>query len=472
MKQNIKIRFLELLLAFFLSCCASIFNEIVFYIRSVSTIVSIVFIVLTLSFAIVGRFRPLVWLLSFSFVLFATRPRSLHLIEIDLRGSYEYYSPNILKLVGPSVSTFTVFLIFLIVIAYAFASKKNAGIPKHFLLFIIFVFGALIVTCMNGIFQERAMSLGVLLSDFKYLLFIFTGAMIVKQSNYTLEDFQWLIVFLEVVLGFMTLTNFAIDLLNGHLLLQYNHNTYFSIISLGVAIFSLRTASASGVTAMLVIFIGAVPIVRGEQLVFLFTVLLAFFYSVSDKRSSSRTTKLVVIGMAIFAVSTYILTTENALSDFFLRKFSFFQKLDFFLDESTGVRVMELQAIFKTDTLPDVLTLLFGHGLGGTFSLPASSVSSLTLADFPESEIASNSFSQPHLFLSYWILKYGVIGTALFLYTLFRVTAKRTIEFRLLAISLPALFWQGYWSPAYALIFGFFWAFAVLKKSESSQFNP
>jgi fatty acid desaturase len=50
--------------------------------------------------------------------------------------------------------------------------------------------------------------------------------------------------------------------------------------------------------------------------------------------------------------------------------------------------------------------------------------------------------------------------------------AQRTIEFRLLVISLPALFWQGYWSPAYALFFGFFWAFAVLKKSKSSQLNP
>jgi hypothetical protein len=471
-KQNIKIRFFELLLAFFLSCCVSFFNEIVFYNSSASTIVSIVFIFLTLSFAIFGRFRPLIWLLSLSFVLFATRPRSLHLIEIDLRGSYEYYSPNILKLVGPSVSTSTVFLIFLIVIAYAFSSKKKAGIPKHFQLFTFFVFGALIATCINGIFQERAMSLGVFLSDFKYLLFIFTGAMIVKQSNYTQENFQWLIIFLGVVLGFMTLTNFAIDLLGGHLLLEYNHNTYFSIISLGLAIFSLRTANVSGLTAMLVMVIGAVPIVRGEQLVFLLTVLLAFFYSVSDKRSDSRITKFVVIGVAIFAMSIYILTTENALSDFFLRKFAFFKKLDFFLDESTSVRVMELQAIFRMDTLPDVLTLLFGHGLGGTFSLPASSVSSLTLADFPESEIASNSFSQPHLFLSYWILKYGVIGTALFLYTLFRFMAQRTIEFRLLVISLPALFWQGYWSPAYALFFGFFWAFAVLKKSKSSQLNP
>ncbi|MFY0620532.1 MAG: hypothetical protein JXQ89_02430 [Pelagimonas sp.] len=463
MKQSIEIRFLELLFAFFLSCCVSFFNEIVFYDSSASSIVSIVFIVLTISFAIFGRFRPLIWLLSLSFVLFATRPRSLHLIEIDLRGSYEYYSPNILKLVGPSVSTSAVFLIFLIVIARAFFSKKSAGIPKYFQLFTLFVFGTLIVTCMNGIFQERATSLGVFLSDLKYLLFIFTGAMIVKQSNYKQEDFQWLIVFLGVVLGFMTLTNFAIDQLNGHLLLQYNHNTYFSIISLGLAIFSLRTASASGVIAILAIFIGAAPIVRGAQLVFLFTVLLAFFYSLSDKRSVSRTTKLVVIGAAIFSLSIYIMTTENALSEFFFRKFAFFQKLDFFLDESTSVRVMELQAIFRMDTLPDMLTLLFGHGLGGTFSLPTLSVSYLTLADFPESEIASNSFSQPHLFLSYWILKYGVMGTALFLYTLFRVTAQRTIEFRLLAISLPALFWQGYWSPGYALFFGFFWAFAVLK---------
>ena len=132
------------------------------------------------------------------------------------------------------------------------------------------------------------------------------------------------------------------------------------------------------------------------------------------------------------------------------------------LDKSSSVRVFEIQAILLGTNISDTFALIFGHGLGGTLTLEPTHLYSLDKSDYSAREIASNRFNQPHFFLTYWLLKFGIFGSVTLLAILFLGLRQRSTELHIFLIAFPALLWQAYWSPGYALYMGFLWASAVM----------
>ena len=449
-----------LLAAFLLALGATFLNEVVFASRPASTLISVTVLALATGLAALRFYKGVYWLLLAVFFLLATRPRALHLIALELRGAYEYFSPNILSLGGPSVSTLAVFFVFILLMAeILFGSRPT--IHRRIAMLFAFLFGALLVASLNTIFLDPRISLRNVVSDAKYLLFIITGALIMLRSRYQLADLREHVVFLGIILGFSAILTFMKDMWTGELLLQYNHSTYFSIIALGIFLYAAPVRSPRSLTIFLLLAIGAFPVVRGEQLLLVVTLLISMLVFAIDRGTKSKITKILILGALFFAGFTYISTVENSLTAFINRKMALFLTGNLFLDNSSSTRILELRAIVPGDRLTDIFPFLFGRGFGGTFSLDPSAISGLSLADFPAHELERNRFSQPHLFITYWLLKYGLVGSIVFAGFLFAGFPYGTAAFRSFVIAAPTLFWQGYWSPGYALLTGFFWAMVL-----------
>jgi len=63
----------------------------------------------------------------------------------------------------------------------------------------------------------------------------------------------------------------------------------------------------------------------------------------------------------------------------------------------------------------DILTLLFGKGIGATYSDSKFYIPSLNYSDFREDEILNRRFSFTHTSIGYTLLKFGVIGLSILL---------------------------------------------------------
>ena len=119
---------------------------------------------------------------------------------------------------------------------------------------------------------------------------------------------------------------------------------------------------------------------------------------------------------------------------------------------------MELGSLVDVRQASDVLYLLTGHGFGG-FQVFDSDMNALglNLADYSASELEGGYFLSPHLFLSYWLLKVGVVGIVLYSLAYACPLASTNIYFRnVYAASVLVLLWQGYWTPSFALLTGIF----------------
>jgi hypothetical protein len=150
----------------------------------------------------------------------------------------------------------------------------------------------------------------------------------------------------------------------------------------------------------------------------------------------------------------FILTFENPLTDFMLRKLSFFQTFDFLHDKSTSVRTLELMAVLNFDSAMTTFQTFLGKGFGGQFAHDSMNLFWFDYSDYNQNELSKNLFGQPHSFVAYYILKFGLVGLFVIfsqaVFSIFR-NPKHALGY---IIFLPTLLWQSYWSPGYAVLTG------------------
>lgn len=403
------------------------------------------------------------------FFLLATRPRELHLISIVERGEFEFYSPNILKLVGPTVSTLLTFFIFVFLLVVHYKKFSNK-IDKKIAMFTLFFFYTVLVTLICSTFINESPVFSLMLTDLKFLIFMFAGILLSYQIKLSRERFAHDLIFLSLVLGFASLFNLLYDLHNGVLLLMYNHSTFISCIGLGIALCCVTFKhKITKFFYIIILLLGAIPLTRGEQLIFALVLISSLIYLIFILRNTSAIITSMIIVVMCAGAFTVLLYSDNALSDFVLRKFEFFVSGNLSHDKSSSVRLMELFSILEYSNTTDFFRILFGSGFGSTFSLPFIVLLSLDPTDFSPLEISNNAFLMPHFFLTYWIFKYGIVGAFIFLvfhlYVLIRFKGFLIIPI----LVLPTILWQSYWSPGYAILGGLLFGVSFLL--EDSKLN-
>lgn len=452
------------------ACITTALNEFIFLQPIVSFPVAIITIALCAGLAIFNKYRSLVFCIIFIFFTFATRPRSLHLVPIEDRGNYAFFSPNMVKIFGPTASTTMVFIVFVVVIM-RLLRKSRFPINKKLAPIYLFTILILVVTLVNAAFFDKVGSLALIISDLKYPIFIITGYLLVYQARVSKDDLIRYIIFIGLTLGISAVILFYIDISTGKLLLNYNPNVYFSIIALGYFLVYFKFTGISSYLIFITIALGAFPIIRGEQLVFAITLLTSLLIMFSSYKSQNKILKTLSIISILAGFAFYLLLNDNTLTQFFYRKIAIFMTGNFSIDQSSMVRFDEFIAIVTVKQPSDLFQLLFGTGFGGTFSFNESVSYQLGLADYSMVEISNNQFSQPHLFLTYLLLKYGVFGTFFFIFSLQKMVVGTKMQLILIFIALPALLWQGYWSPGYAILTGILLGATGLQTTREKQFK-
>jgi hypothetical protein len=268
------------------------------------------------------------------------------------------------------------------------------------------------------------------------------------------------LVWLWLVAAATTLANGLTDLALGRFLLKYNTSVLFSIGALTILVFTGDFRSTTNQLAAVLIAVSAFPITRGEQLIFgLNGVMIALFLArnLSPERGAVRRAGAAAAGVvAIALVVSFVARQSEETAEFVQRKFELFSSLGQSLDKSMFVRLAEVESTIGEGEIQDVPNLLVGRGFGGFIPLgPAFRGLTLDRADYSAEELSTGRAYQPHLFLTYWVLKFGLLGALglIVLYAHPLIRGERTARLTYLAMLLPLL-WQGYWVPVFAFLTG------------------
>lgn len=451
----------SLLKALFVAILSCTLNDLIFYYYNLSVLFSLFLVFLFIFLLFKNRYFAFNLVIFVGFIL-NTRPRELHLIDITTRGNYEYFSPNMLKFAGVTISTWMIFLCFAVVI-YCFIRKNKIPKPVFFISIL-----TLVILGFAGALTNPQVSIKYFISDLKYPLFLFLGFYFFyfsfdKRNQASVDNVIKLVVFLGIVLGLMSTIYLIRDAVLFDFKLKYNVSVFYSIVALVTATVFLKGGSLKSWLILVIILIGSVPVTRGEQLALFLSFIISIAMGMKYREKKRVGYRILLLVSLLIMGMLALFVVYPSFVEFFLRKLMFFISGDVGIDKSSSVRVLEMQAILELDNFGDLYRILFGSGFSGYFVFDNAEfiLKSLDLADFPADQMSELKFMQPHFFLTYWILKYGLFGSiiivSLYIPKNLSFGDKRSV---LLIAGLFCFLWQGYWAPIYA-----FWAGAVIALS-------
>lgn len=482
--ENLKLNFSYKIFSIAILTSIALFflNEFIFFTPSLAFLINISIFFIA-SALILNKNSLGFFILYFASTAFYTRPRFLHLIDIDSRGAYDFFSFNSQQF-GPFV--FSTSLLFLITIYYLFRNiyyDQKIDIKPLYPVLIFTLLG--LVSMISFILEGNNIYASDFISDFKNVVFLFGGyfygiEIYKKYREKFLFDFVNFLLFLFIVNGFFGFINISYDFLQKFYQLQYGIMTY-SIAPIFFLIFLLKTKSNFPIFIYsLIIFcsISLWPFTRGEQLNVIILLLITAFFVIRVLTISIFFKRMLIFFIALNAfiildIQTFIFDNLDTSVNYYLNKVSLF--LEGKIDKSVNVRLSEFKAIFAFNNSFDFYQFFFGNGLGSYFRFDITTLHGLDFADFSRTELLNNRFTQPHSFLSYFFLKAGMIGllSVIYFYTQYlKIRLSDFTEIKSLTKILYLLFlfsflWNGYWIPFICFLSAFF--VAILYSIEESH---
>lgn len=398
-------------------------NEYLFYYREYSIIVNALMFSVGLTLVMFNKRYSFVYIVLTG-ILLNIRPRELHLVPIDLRGSFEYFSFASQKVIGLSFHTW---LMIIFGIRY-FKSFRTRGL----IVFLCFI-GLLFISTAVGFATDRIVIWG-LRSDLRWLVFLILGLGI----KVTREDFKsasdWLLTTAFICL----LCYIIIDLSAGHSKFDYSPDI---VLVLPFLLFGYNKSSLSRFKRLMI------PVSRTD-------ILLYGLSWIKSWRSALLTITFASTGL-------FLLLNANVKEDSFIgllqRKSEIIKSLS--IDKSSNVRLNEWKVVNSSNLYYKSL----GSGLGSYVDL-LQIESALDRADFSPRELSEYRGIQPHFFVTYMFLKFGWIGCLIFLFYTLLMLNKINIQ---MIVLLLGLLFGFYWIPFVALMYGL-----ILRNSDNIYSRP
>ena len=413
---------MNFLKAILLALISFILNEYIFYYSNASYFFNFFILLLPifLSFKYSLSYSVFITLI-FSTLLLGARPRELHLIPLDMRGSFEYFSFHSQKLIFFSFSTTT-----LITYSIILLFKKKLVLRKNKLLTVFFFVG--LFSQIIGLISDKIM-IQFLISDLKWLIAFLIGYNIKfsPREIVLMRKHLTLLMYSTILLTFYCVSH---DLLLQDFKFKYSINFIYIVPIVGFLLL-LRVKKSS-------LFLLNIPITTTD---------IFFYISLIFKRVKLKS--LIIISSILFIfVMTYGLSIdkveEDSFTGFLLRESKV--NTDLTVDKSLLVRTFEISNFFKGSEL----NILFGRGFGGYFELNDFPLD-LDLSDFSEFELNNKKFNQPHTFIAYLLIKFGIIGFVLITYFSFKHSYGSLIFRFIFTLSILTSF---YWVPLIAFMWG------------------
>ncbi|HAS8547364.1 TPA: hypothetical protein I7775_20370 [Vibrio vulnificus] len=464
----------EMFFLVLLAIIAFILNEYIYYYKSVSFFVN-VFILFIGLHLFISRSHLIFTYLPYIGFLINSRPREIHLIAIEMRGAFEYYSINIQKLFFFSFST--TLIIVLCVIMFLKAILQNEIKLKLWSRFIIVIFISFIGTLFFAL-KTNTVYLAEATNSLRYIVFLLGGVLLFqyyKVNDITRDEIEKSILRVLIIAVLLSIMYFIKDAVTADFKLRYVTSSIFFIASL---FYIALNNKVSNVVKLLIPVVGVIvffPITRGEQLNLMLCFFIYFLLSFSQVHNKSYKdffmSKIIVVCfvMAFILGALYIYNYLPETWNMIMMKFEFFTSSDLNHDQSSSVRSSEFAQILYISNFWDFIEILIGKGLYGYYSFEHTFTSYLNESDFSLYEIQNNIFFTTHNFLSFHILKFGLIGTSIILnFYIFSVRLLSPFCSKLnlfLILSLPAIIYMSYFNP----IFSFYYSFLLMVNNDAEK---
>lgn len=424
---------MDLLKAFFLALISFLLNEYIFYSSDTSYYVN--FIILLLPFFLSFKYNlsySLFLTLVFSAILLCARPREIHLIPIDYRGSFDYYSFHSQKLLLFSFSTITL-LVYFVILAF----RKRLILKTHILTTVIFFVG--IVSQIVGLLTDKIL-MEFIVSDLKWFIAFFIGVNITFNSKelIMMKKHLKILMYSTIILTFLSMFN---DFLLNDFKFKYSINFIYLVPIVGLLLL-LNSKKTS-------LFLLNIPVTTTD----IFLYLLLIFKKIKLKY-------LLLIGVFALILSALILSKpidkfeSDSFSGFLYRESKI--NSDLSADKSLLVRYFEMKSFWEGSSL----NIMFGRGFGGYFNINKFPLW-LDLSDFSEFELINKKYNQPHSFITYLLIKFGFLGFLLIIYLTYKFSFGSFIFRCIFTLSILSSF---YWVPLIAFIWGAYTS--ILNKRE------
>ena len=450
-----------------LAVTAFMLNEYIYYDEKISLVINVA-LLLAGFLLFLRKSLSLFTFIPYIGFLLNTRPREIHIIPIESRGVFDYYSVNIQKAVFFSFSTTLIILISLLVILYVCIGKIRLRRITSYVVFAIFI--SVISTMVFGV-RTNSLYLMEATNSLRYLIFVLGGALVFDFYKIDKCDNEVIInSIIKILLSAILLS--ILYIVKDVALSDYKLRYVTSSIFFSASIFYCALNTKMRVRYRLVIVIFSLivffPITRGEQInmfiCFLIYVTLSFHREHNRSYKNFFMSKALVIGCVLsfltglIYIYAYLPETWNMV----VMKFSFFMSTDLNHDQSSSVRSSEFESIFAMQSLYDFIEIAIGKGLFGYYSLDRTVLTYLNESDFSLLEIENNRFFSTHNFLSFHLLKFGVIGTAFILiYYISCVSFRNVFSCELnyfLVLSFVPIMYISYFSP----VFSFYYSFLLM----------
>ena len=410
--------------AIFIALISFILNEFIFYSSSSSYIINFLILLLPilLSFKYSLSYSVFITLI-FTTLLLGARPRELHLIPLEFRGSFEYFSFHSQKFFLFSFST-TTLLIYSIIIFF----RKKLVFKKNKLLTIFLIVG--LFGLISGLISDKIL-VQFIISDLKWLIAFFIGLNITfsKKEIIFMRKHLTILIYSTIILTFFCLLS---DFLSNEFKFKYSINFIYIVPIVGFLLLIKGKKSS--------LFLFNIPVTTTD---------IIFYIGLIFKRVKLKSL-LLISSFAIILVIFSGITTDKveytSFAGFLLRETKINTDIEY--DKSLLVRFYELNSFFKGSAS----NILLGRGFGSYFELNDFPLA-LDLSDFSKFELDNKKFNQPHTFIVYLLMKFGVIGFLLISYFSFKYTYGSLFFRFILTLSILTSF---YWVPLIAFMWGIY----------------
>lgn len=387
-----------------------ILNEYVYYDESSATAANLALMLFGLGMLWMRSEWAFTFLVA-SVVLLNIRPRELHLVPLEMRGSFQYYSFAAQQVLGLSFHSWYMLI---------FGSLSLKSWSRNQLRVSLAVAGVVAVTTLIGLYLEAVVSWGIR-SDLRCFVLLLLGLGISVSKGTWVRTSKFI---LDV--AFLTLLTYvALDWISGASKFRYSPDVVMILPFLVTEIFRSKKFSYRRLL---------VPVSRTD-------IALYFLANVKNVRSLIS---VIILGTVALSALLYAQVDQSSFMGLIQRKASIVRDLE--VDKSSSIRGEELSLVFEAS----IQDLMLGKGLGSYIDLTRMQ-SSMDLADFSERELNEAKGIQPHFFVSYLLLKYGILGSMVLIGVL--VGRLRSLGFIGWGLSFGLL--SGfYWIPFVAFIFG------------------
>ena len=414
-------------------------------------------------------------------------PRKL----IDLRGTQEliaFYTFTSFQIMGISISLWTIIgLMFVAMVKSRCRFETSNNVIKISIFLLFALMGLMYFASLFNLIFSHEIIVKELISDHRFFVILIGGVYISVHYVYIAkvdlgDSLAKTLLLVGLAIGTRSILFFVKDRMLGEFNIDFSALPFLLYpILFGI----LQTYKISYITIMsaFLILVGAFSIGRLDLVL---GILLGLIFIIRNMLAGNlrNTLRFFIIPTTVVVIITLFIVFNQKAFDFMIFKMN--TTIDLLtvngaISKSPKVRLYEAKNILSEES-ENVIPLIVGKGFGASFDFRRNPLPfNLDISDYSENELKSGRYFRPHFFISYTMLKGGVLFLVFYIYIIWLLASaswkKRQVShpndfimnfgfyYSIFAINM---YWQGH----QIFMFAFLFVFVLLNNFKKVERNP